>query len=298
MYCARLIFAVALILILSIVGIVITYSEVGITQEVGSGQLILSMDHLTHIPQSVVEDATILAKELFADNLDKREIFRDQLLVTYLEAKEKDLVVIFNSGGWGWTSLEDSEQWQSVFIGMDSIFIERGYKLLWLDYKRTADNLLGCLNEFAELTTDYASKAQNLASRVKFLTSSFPDIRIIIAAESNGTVIADSVMNNLIGNQQIYSIQTGPPFWHEATMLDRTLVLKHNGINPDSFSHGDFRAMIWGTVQALFGILQPEDDSGNILYYVRAPGHDYQWQYPGVGPEITRFLKSHFTVKR
>ena len=296
-YRLRIVIALAVILVLGVVGLVASYSEVGVTREVGVGGLPMSVGNLAEIPQSVIEDATALAEELFGEQQDKRDDFVNQLLATYLEAKDKDFVVIFNPGGWGWSLVEASPQWHSIFIGMESVLDDRGYTSLWLNYQRTADNLLGCLDEFAALITDYSAKAEDLVSRVEFLTDNVPDLRVIITGESNGAIIADSVMSTLEDNPQVYSIQTGPPFWYETTGLDRALVLSDNGITPDSFSQGDFIAMFWGNIRALFGISQPEDDAGNILYYVRAPGHDYQWRYPGVGSEITNFLEQNFQIK-
>ena len=294
LYRLGVVMALAAVLVLGIVGLVASYSEVGVTRGVGVNELTLSVSDLAEIPQSVIEDATGLAEELFGEHQDKTDYFVDQLLITYLEAKDKDLVVIFNPGGWGWSLLEASEQWQSIFAGIESVFDNKGYTSLWLDYQRTADNLLGCLDESVQLITAYSSKVQNLASRVEFLTGNIPDLRVIITGESTGAVIVTGAMNSLEDNRQVYSIQTGPPFWHETTRLDRALVLTDNGITPDSFSRGDFMTMFWGNIRALFGISQPEDDSGNILYYVKAPGHDYQWRYPGVGPEITGFLERIF----
>lgn len=297
-YRLRIVIALAVILMLGVVGLVASYSEIGVTREVGVGGLPMSVGNLADIPQSVVEDATALAEELFGDHQAKRDDFVNQLLATYLEAKDKDFVVIFNPGGWGWSLLEASPQWHSIFDGMESVLDDKGYTSLWLSYQRTADNLLGRLNEFVALITDYSAETQDLVSRVEFLTENVPDLRVIITGESNGAIITDSVMNILEDNPQVYSIQTGPPFWYETAMLDRTLVLTDNGIIPDSFNQGDFITMIWGNIRALFGISQPRDDAGNILYYVRAPGHDYQWRYPGVGSEITNFLEENFAVKR
>ena len=292
----KIIVALAVVLPLSLVGVVVFYSEVGVTCEVGTGGFPISVSDLSAVPESVVEDAAGLAKELHGDCQEKYYDFVNQLLAAYLEAKDKDFVVLFNPGGWGWSLIEASPQWHSIFVGMEAELDSRGYTSLWLNYQRTADNLLGCLNELGAEATDYSSKAKDLVGRVEFLTDNVPDLRVIIAGESNGTIIADSVMNILEDNQRVYSIQTGPPFWHETTMLDRALVLTDNGIRPDSFSQGDFGAMFWGNIRALFGISQPRDDAGNILYYVKAPGHDYQWHYPGVGIEITKFLRQNFEV--
>jgi len=284
-----------LVFLLIVVGAAVIYSEVGETYVVGAGELPAS--NVSDVPPSVAEEAVELAKELFGNNKAKYDDFVSQLLATYLEAKDKDLVVVFNAGGWGWSSIERSHQWQSIYHGMEAALVDMGCKSLWLNYERTAHNLLGCLNEATAIVTDYSAKAQSLTRRVEFLVDNLPDLKVIIAGESEGAAMTGEAMKSLADNPQVYSIQTGPPFWHKNGKLERTLVLTDNGIVPDAFSNGDILAMIWGTIKSLFGLSQPEDASGYILYYVRAPGHDYQWQYPGVGTVITNFLKQNFEVK-
>lgn len=290
-----IVIALAVILCLGIAAV--TYSQVGVTCKIGTGGLPLSICDLSAVPQSVAEDATGLAKELFGDCQEKCDDFTNQLLVDYLEAGDKDFVIVFNPGGWGWNLIEASPGWYSIFTGMELELDDLGYTSLCLNYQRTTDNLLGRLNELVKLVTGYSLKAKDLVCRVEFLTDHVPDLRVIIAGESNGTIISDYVMNILEDNQQVYSIQTGPPFWYKNIMLDRTLLLTDNGITPDSFSRGDFPTIIRGNLKALFGLSQPEDDFGTILHYVDAPGHDYWWQYPEVRFQITSFLEQNFGIE-
>jgi len=289
--------ALALILSLGVVLLALSYSGVGVTSEIGTGGISLSVSDSYAVPQSVAEDATGLARELFGDYQEKCDDFVNQLLAIYSEAKDKDFVIVFNPGGWGWSLVEASPDWQSILDGIKSELDNSGYTSLLLNYQRTGETLRGCLDECVEVANSYPSKAKDLAARVEFLTDNIPDLRVIIAGESNGTIISDSVMGVLRDNPQVYSIQTGPPFWHKNIMLDRTLVLNSNGIVPDSFSQGDFFTMIGANLKALLGLSQPEDNSGRILYYVRAPGHEYQWQYPGVYSEILGFLDEIFGIE-
>ena len=168
---------------------------------------------------------------------------------------------------------------------------------LW-DATGTWESGRGRLDEAAEMAICYPGKAAYLASRVEFLTEHVPDIKVILTGESNGTVIADRVMTLLEDNPRVYSIQTGPPFWHNSIRLERSLVLTSNGIIPDSFSQGDLTSMIAANLRALFGFSQATDDSATIFYFIRAPGHVYWWQHPGVSSEITSFLKRNFSIKR
>jgi len=287
----------ALILSLGIVLLSFSYSEARLTCEIGTGGFSSPVYDLSTVPQSVAEDATGLAKGLFGDRQKKCDDFVSQLLSVYLEAKDKNFVIVFNPGGWGWSLPELSPGWWSILGGIKSELDSSGYKSLLLDYRRTGETLRGCLNEFAEMITRYPSKAKDLAARVEFLTDNISDLRVIIAGESNGVVISDSVMNILEGNPQVYSIQTGPPFWHKNLTLDRTLLITNNGLNPDSFSRGDFLVMIWSNLKSLFGASSTKDGSGTILYYFRAPGHEYRWQYPGVYSQIMDFLDKNFGVE-
>ena len=288
---------VTLAIIIALTIVAVSYSAVGVTSQVGSGGLPLSVYDLSAVPQSVAEDATRLATELFGDCQEKCSDFVSQLLVMYSQTQDKDFVVIFNSGGWGGNLLEASPGWQSIFTGIESELASSGYTSLLLDYQRTVKTLRSRLNELVEKITGYRSKAKDLAGRVEFLTNHIPGLRVILTGESSGTVICDSVMNIVEDNPQVYSIQTGPPFWHENIALNRTLLLTSNGIVPDSYSEGDFWAMIWGNLRYWFHLSQPEDDFGTAPHYVGAPGHDYWWQYPEVCSQITNFLKQNFGIK-
>jgi len=294
-----IIVALTIVLLLGAGLLALSYSDVGITVGVGTGGVPLSVPDLSAVPKSVADDATKLATELFGDYQEKHDDFVSQLLAAYVEAKGKDFVVIFNSGGWGWSFLENSPGWYSISNGIKSELENLGYASLMLDYQRTGETLRGVIDEFVEVITDYPSKAENLAHRVEFLTAHIPDLKVIVTGESNGTVISDSAMNILRDNPQVYSIQTGPPFWHQNVMWDRTLVLNYNGITPDSFSQGDIPAILWASLKALVGLSSPEEeDPGRILYFFRAPGHDYCWQYPGVYSQISNFLEQNFGFKQ
>ena len=293
----RLIVILAAVVWLAFGLMAISFSGLGTTSEVGTGGLPLSVSDLSAVPQSVAEDAVRLATELFGDSQEKCDSFVNQLLATYSKAEDKDFIILFNPGGWGWNPVEHSPEWWSISTGVKSELDSSGYASLVLNYQRTLDTLRGHLNELVEMMTGYSSKAKDLACRVEFLTSHNADLKIILAGESNGAIICDRAMSILEDNPQVYSIQTGPPFWHKNAVLDRTLVLTDNGIIPDSFSQGDFPTMIWANLKSVLGLSKSEDSSGKILRYVEAPGHQYRWQYPEVYSQIRNFLDENFKTK-
>jgi hypothetical protein len=143
----------------------------------------------------------------------------------------------------------------------------------------------------------YPLKGKELARIVEFLTTHVRGLRVIITGESNGTVIVDRAMNVLRDNPRVYSIQAGVPCWHKPTTLDRTLVLNTNGIVPDTFNRGDVHTVLWTTLKWWLGLCPPEDNPGTILSWLRAPGHDYSWQYLHVSGSIVKFLEENFGVR-
>jgi len=293
----RITLVLATVIPLFLLVLAISASYIGITSEIWSGGQSLPASNLSEVPQSVIEDANQLANELFGNSQDKDDYFFNQLVATYLEAKDKDFIVFFNPGGWGWNLAGASPGWSSIFTGIKSELTSSGYKSLLLNYHRTVNTFRGRLNEIVEMLNGYSSKANLLAHQVDFLTTHIPNIKVIIAGESNGTIISDQTMHILAHNPQVYSIQTGTPFWHTNMVQDRTLILNNNGIIPDSFSRGDFLTMVWANVRGWLGLPVPEEQSGTIGNFVKAPGHDYRWQHPGVCPRIIEFLSNNFGTK-
>lgn len=289
----------AAVMLLGFGQVALSYVDIGLTDVEDTGETALSVRDFSAVPQSVADDAVRLAQELFGDYHERYNDFVNQLLATYVEARDKDIVVLFNPGGWGWDFLDNSPGWESISVGIESELDSLGYKPLLLDFRRTKETYQGLVREFVELVSDYPSKAENLACRVEFLTAHNPDLKVIITGESNGTVISDRVMHILQDNPRVFSIQTGIPFWHRNVMRDRTLLLNNNGVTPDSFSRGDIPAMVWASLKALLGFSSPDDeDPGRIFYFLRAPGHDYRWQYPSVYSQIKNFLEENFGFKR
>jgi hypothetical protein len=214
-----------------------------------------------------------------------------------MEGRNADLVIFFNSGGWGWNSIEDTPGWTSIVNGTLDELDRLGYRTIVLNYQRTARTAKGCVKEFFEAAATYPRKAHDLSLRIAFLTNHLPDIKIIVAGESVGTVISDRTMDILKGNTRVYSIQTGTPFWYQPKVLDRKLLMNSNGRGIDTFSYGNLPAMVWATLKGWFGMTSPEENVGDILNWLKAPGHDYSWEYPGVSFAVRQFLEANFPNK-
>ena len=283
--------------LLAIIWLTIFDSEVGMARDIGIQEPPLTECDYSSVPQTVIDDAVELAGDLFGKGQENIQSFVDQLVAMYNEVKDLDVVIIFNSGGWGWNLTNETPGWESILDGITTQLATQGYNTEVLNYRRTSSGMTGCLQEFYEAATRYPNKAKDLAWRVEFLTEHLPDLRIIVAGESTGTVITDKTMGILKDETRVYSIQTGTPFWHKPSETDRTLLMNSNGKGIDTFSYGNIPAMIWATVKGWFGLTSPDDNPGDILSWLKAPGHDYSWQYPGVCSEVVEFLDKNFGNK-
>ena len=285
------------VLLFATIWLVLFDSEVGMARDIGIQEPGLPSCDYSSVPQSVIDDAVALASELVGDSQEKLQNLVDQLLAAYVEVVDIDVVVFFNSGGWGWNLTNETPGWSSILEGIKSQLDTLGYQSLVLNYRRTSAGVKGCVKEFLEAATHYPRKAGDFASQIEFLTDHIPDLKIIVAGESTGTVISDRAMNLLKDNSKVYSIQTGTPFWHKPVPMDRTLLMNSNGRGIDTFSYGNVPAMIWATIKGWMGMSSPDDNPGDILSWLKAPGHDYSWQYPGVCTSVVDFLDKNFGKK-
>jgi len=264
-------------------------------KEIGIHEPGLSSYDEAEVPETVFADAIRYAKELIGKDQKRIIYFKDQLVGTYMEVKDNDIVIIFNSGGWGWNLTQQTPGWASILEGIKSQLERLGYSSIVLNYRRTGSGVRGCAREFLEAARRYPSKAEDLAKRIEFLTEHVPGLKVIITGESTGTIISDRTMVLLKDNPQVYSIQTGVPFWHKLGFSERTLMINTNGRTVDTFSYGKVPVVVRTSIKSWLGLSSPNDEPGDILSWLKAPGHHYTWEYPGVYTKVIDFLQTHFS---
>lgn len=285
----------ALLLALAIMLLASPVMVLGITVPVNSSEL--AVIDFADIPEQVLADAERVACEIFSEDSGPCFEMTEQLVASYAESQGLDLLLIYNSGGWGWNTLVSSPNWNSIADGIRQQMENSGYKMTVVEYRRSVNTMGSYVDEFMSSLGIYPNKARELAARVDFITEHHPGLIVILAGESNGTVICDNVMKLTKDNPQVYSIQTGTPFWHRPCQMERTLVINDNGRNPDSFSNGDFFKIIASNLENLLGFSEYDEESGNFLTYLEAPGHSYSWQDTLVRERINEFLNKNFNAK-
>jgi len=254
---------------------------------------VLATTDFSQVPPQVVEDARNLAEIYYPKDEAKANDMMSQLVGTYLAAADKDFVVIFNPGGWGWDPISEIPGWESIMHGIEETLGGFGYKTLLVDYKRTRHGFDGIVGETEVLLGIQRAKAEELAARVTFLTQHLPNLCVILTGESNGAIIADDALRLLRENPRVFAIETGPPVWHPSLEFERSLVIKNNGEQPDTFSNGDIILIMRSNIESAFGI--HSGVQGNILLYIGAPGHFYSWDYPAVRAQVVDFLTTKFS---
>jgi hypothetical protein len=207
----------------------------------------------------------------------------------YRAAADMDILVIFNPGGWGWATVAGMPLWATILKGMEATLADFGQSVRVLNYQRTAHSLAGAITECQSMANICRGKSRELAERVEFLTRHLPRLKVILAGESNGAAMAEDAMGLLRANPRVFSVQTGTPFWAPSEPFCRSLIINNNGVEADTFSNGDVRRWFTANVRALFG--KYKTSQGNILLYIGAPGHVYNWDYPVVREQIIKFLK-------
>jgi hypothetical protein len=286
---------IAAVVVVFFLCLIILYnSGVGMSSGIGIQEPNISNVDLALAPPSVVADAEKIADELVGKS---HQDIVNELVGSYLAAKNADIVIFFNSGGMGWNYIHNTPGWESILNGMTAEITALGHHPLVLNYARTGRSFWGYIKEVIEAATRYTRKSVDMEKRVEFLADHLPDIEFIVAGESTGTVITEEAMGKLRDRTNVYSIQTGNPFWYKTVVEERTLRIDDNGRGVDSFTYGNIPYMIWETVKGWFGLSSPDDNVGDILKSLKAPGHYYSWQYDGVRSDITEFLVDNFPKK-
>ena len=207
-------------------------------------------------------------------------------------ATQNDVIIIFNSGGWGNTPLEKAEDFAPIIEEIEKTLKDWGYNSLVIPYIRTKDDFLGKITGAKDFLSSFKSSSEILAEKVEFLVEQFPDKKIIMAGFSSGAALVDETIEEISENSQIYAIEVGTPFWAESFESENILQLNNNG--KDSLSAGEIRTLLFTLIKAPVKWISSKVSGQNLPFSqaFHAPGHDYFWSSPEVGPQIVTFLEN------
>lgn len=248
---------------------------------------------------TIEEKVYQLAKKLFGNDTSKSAGFTSRLLDIYNRAEKNDFLLIHNPGGWGSTRIENLLQWErSIVEGVDRTIKKLGYSGSLVQYFRSDTGFKAVTNDIGEQTRFFANKAKVMAAEMKFITEHLPDLKIVMIGVSQGAAFSNAVLQEMDGQERIFSIELGTPFFYKSrrVITDRTLTLDSNGLMPDSLMEWNVPVILKTYLGAPFRWAKYKLQRKNIkfTYCINVPGHDYNWDYPEVQRQIGEFLLEKF----
>lgn len=211
----------------------------------------------------------------------------------------EDVVIIFNSGGWGDTPPEKAEDLTPIVDGVEKTLSEKGYKSIVIPYERTKNGFLAKIRGTREMFGYFQSQSDELAGGVKTFLENNPGKKIIMVGLSNGASFVDETMKKLDNFQNsVLAIEIGPPFWQKKMNSENILRLD-NG-DQDSLTKGDVKTLLPTLLKAFPKWFLAKITSSN-LSFSRAfsfPEHKYSWESPGVSYSIDSFLDRKVNISK
>jgi len=197
---------------------------------------------------------------------------------------EKDVIIIFNSGGWGNTPLEEALDFAPVIQGIQEDLNQFGYDAVVITFNRTKDNFWGKVAGAKDFFSSFSFSSEVLAKDLEDLVNRFPDKKIVMAGLSNGATFTTKTYEKMSvkARESVYAISAGLPFWVETEKEQNLLQLDNNG--KDSLAIGDAFSLLGSLLKA------PRKWLAEIKTEQIAAGHLYPWERPEVGSKIITFL--------
>lgn len=228
----------------------------------------------------------LFGPEVVPDNFQPQEVLE--------AAKNSDVIIVFNSGGWGNTPLEEAEDFAPIVEGIQQTLTKWGYNSIVIPYNRTKDSFFGKVTGAKDFLTSFDSSSEVSAKTLEAITEKLPDKKIIIAGLSAGGTFVDETMEKISesAKDSVYAIAAGIPFWHNNFKSDNILLLDNNG--KDTLSKGELKSLVLSLIKAPFKWLFSKINGQNLSFpqALRVPGHEYSWTSPEVSLQIVTFLKN------
>lgn len=236
---------------------------------------------------SVLSFIFLFAPANFPENLQFQEILNS--------IPQNEIIIIFNSGGWGNTPFEKAEDFAPIIREIQRALNERGLNSIVAPYERTKDNFFGKITAIKEIFQSFPNQSEKLAKEIEEYLRKNPGKKIIIAGLSNGGVFVEETVVKISEElkNNVFAIEVGVPFWQDTFESENTLCLNNNG--KDSLAIGDVKALLLALIKAPFKWAFSKINGTNLSFSqaIQAPGHEYRRDI--VGPEITSFLEDKFT---
>ncbi|HXK32246.1 MAG TPA: cutinase family protein [Candidatus Paceibacterota bacterium] len=230
----------------------------------------------------------LFGPEVMPDNLQPQEVLS--------LSQDRDIIIIFNSGGWGNVPFEKADDFAPIVEKMQQILGQWGYSTVVIPYIRTKDDLLGEVSSLRELSNNFKNSSKDLAEKIEEINKAFPDKKIIITGLSIGGAFVTKTYENISEEikDSVFAIAVGTPFW--ADNFEKSNLIQVDNEGKDTLVGGQVSPLFFSLIESPFKWLAAKIN-GQYLSLSRAfqaPGHNYSWESPEVGPKIVSFLSDKF----
>lgn len=255
------------------------------------------------LDKAMIEEVSYEAKQLFRNDAKECDGFIQMLTDIFINAQDKDFILIHNPGGYGCTTLDQLLVWErSVVDGISNTIETLGYNYWLTQFFRSGTgqwaHLLDMKEQIRFFFKSKSSKIEVMVAELRLLAKHLTDTRIVLIGASQGAAFSNAVMRQLGDLNQVYSIELGIFFPHmpRRVITERTLALDSNGKMPDPMAHRNLWAGFKAYITAPYRWVKYKRDGNpqKFTYCINAPGHDYNWEYPEVRQRVEEFLELHF----
>jgi len=226
----------------------------------------------------------LFCPEVAPDNLQPQEILN--------AVQGSDVIIFFNSGGWGNTPFEKAEDFGPIVKEIQTTLEGWGYDSVVIPYNRTKNSFLGKVDGARDFLSSFESSSSILAGEIEFLTEKLPEKKIIVAGLSAGgafvTKTYDKISESAKGS--ILTIAAGTPFWLKSS--DPQNILQLDNAGKDSLSKGEIKTLLFSLVKPPIKWISARISGEKIplsLITNQFVGHSYDWET--TSPEIISFLE-------
>ena len=226
----------------------------------------------------------LFASQIVPDNLNSQEISE--------KAKNSDIIIFFNSGGWGDTPPEKSEDFGPIIREIQRTLSSWGYDSAVIPYNRTKAGFLGRVAGVKDFLTSFEHSSEILAGEIESLSENLPGKKIIITGLSAGGAFVNKTYERISGGTKdsVLAITAGTLFWVEASGSENVLQLDNGG--SDSLAMGKIKTLLYSLIVPPLKWVAARISGQNLSLGSitnQFVGHSYDWRT--AGPEIISFLQ-------
>jgi hypothetical protein len=205
---------------------------------------------------------------------------------------QDDVIIVFNSGGWGDTPPQEAKDLTPIIDGLKATLAEKGYNSVVVPYERTKKGFLAKIRGVKEMFGYFQQQSEEAAGGIEEFLNRNPGKKVILVGLSNGANFVDETMKKMGDFQSsVLAIEIGSPFWQKEMASGKILRLDNK--NNDSLTAGDLNTLLptlfKAPVKWFLAKISGSDLSFSMAFSF--PQHKYSWDSPEVNSAVSSFLE-------